>query len=116
MSKEFALDLRLARRKAGFTQRDCAHLLGVNKGRVSALEQGRRLPTIPQICALSLIYGRSFESLFAELLQEAQALLRERWQTLPELKRGYVATFNRQANLKRLEQRLAEDIDYHGGS
>ncbi len=116
MSKEFAMDLRLARRKAGFIQRDCAHLLGVNKGQVSALEKGKRLPTISQICTLSLIYGRSFESLFAELLQEARLILTDRLKTLPELKRGYVATFNRKANLKRLEKRLAEDIEYHGSA
>ena len=49
MSTEFALDLRLARRKAGFTQRDVAHLLGTRKSLVCELEKGRRKPTLTQI-------------------------------------------------------------------
>ena len=114
MSQEFALDLRLARRKAGLTQRDCAHLLGIHKSRVSALERGRRLPTIAQICTLSLIYGRSFESLFEKLLQEARKALRGRIPTLPELKKNYVANFNRAGNVQRLEQRLNAETENHG--
>ncbi|MCB2052416.1 MAG: helix-turn-helix transcriptional regulator, partial [Novosphingobium sp.] len=64
MNTQLALDLRLARRKAGFTQDDAAHLLGVRAPRLSVLEQGRKRPNLVQICTLSLIYGRSFESLF----------------------------------------------------
>lgn len=116
MSNQFALDLRLARRKAGYTQRDCAHLLGIHKGRVSALEQGNKLPTIQQICLLSLIYGRSFESLFAQLLQEARVILRDHLPTLPKLKKAYVQNFNRDANIKRLKQRLADESTFHGSS
>ena len=62
MSTEFALDLRLARKKSGLTQRDCAHLLNVHASKVSALEHGKQLPTLIEICTLSLIYGRSFEA------------------------------------------------------
>lgn len=116
MSNQFALDLRLARRKSGFTQRDCAHLLGIHKSRMSALERGNRLPNIPQICALSLIYGRSFESLFAQLLEEARTILTDRIRTLPKLKRQYVENFNREANIKRLKQRLSAETEYHGSS
>ena len=45
MSTEFALDLRLARRKTGLTQRDIAHLLANQVTLVSELERGKRLPT-----------------------------------------------------------------------
>ena len=73
MSTEFALDLRLARRKAGFTQRDCAHLLAIPTAILAQLESGKRLPSLVQICTLSVIYGRSFESLFGAILNEARA-------------------------------------------
>lgn len=108
MSTEFALDLRLARRKAGLTQCDIAHLLGVHRARIWALEHGRQLPTVQQICTLSVIYGRSFESLFACVLAEASAAVRDRLRTLPALTRPTVVHFNREANLVRLERRLAE--------
>lgn len=116
MSTEFALDLKLARRKAGLTQRDLAHLLGAHQGLVSELEHGRRGPTLPEIVTLSLIYGRSFESLFAEIMRDARRDIRDRLRTLPGDVRSYVGTFNRAGFLKRLEHRLvAEDPD-HGGA
>lgn len=113
MKTQFSLDLRLARRKAGFTQRDCAHLLGVNKSRMSDLECGKRPPTVLQICTLSLMFGRSFESLYSVTLNEARQTLRGRLRTLPPLKRSYVATFNRNTNLARLKERLDESYDSH---
>jgi transcriptional regulator with XRE-family HTH domain len=112
MSTEFALDLRLARRKAGYTQRDVAHLLGVQQSAVSALEHGRALPSIREIVTLSVVYGRSFESLFGEVMTEARKALRDRIRTMPKSARNYVATFNRGSSIKRLSHRLAaEDAD-----
>lgn len=105
------MDLRLARRKAGYTQRDCAHLLGVHKSRISDLERGKRRPTLRQICTLSLVYGRSFESLFAETLRGARSALKGRIPTLPAMRRSYVANFNRDANLARLEKRLVDETN-----
>ena len=64
MSTEFALDLRLARRKAGFTQRDIAHLMGAHQTLVSELERGRQLPTLEQIVTLSMIYGDPLKAYF----------------------------------------------------
>jgi transcriptional regulator with XRE-family HTH domain len=46
MSTDFALDLRVARRQAGFTQEDVARLLGVTQSQISDLEHGRVLPTL----------------------------------------------------------------------
>ena len=116
MSTEFALDLRCARRKAGFTQRDVAHLLGAHQALVSELECGRRLPTLEQIVTLSVIYGRSFESLFAEVMQTARARLRTRILHMPTDVRDYVGTFNREASIERLARRLADDEPNHGGA
>lgn len=116
MTTEFALDLRLARRKAGFTQRDAAHLLGVHQSTISDLERGRLLPTVGQIVTLSLIYGRSFESLFAEAMRDARQELRERLAFVPDSVRAYVGTFNRAGSLERLRQRLVVEDPDNGGA
>ena len=116
MSTEFALDLRLARRKAGFTQRDVAHLLGAHQTLVSELERGRQLPTLEQIVALSLIYGRSFESLFSALMMIARAQLQKRILRMPTGVRSYVGTYNRDASIERLARRLADEHDAYGGA
>ncbi len=113
MSTQFALDLRLARRKAGFTQRDIAHLMGTRKSTISELERGRRKPKLTQIVTMSVIYGRSFESLFAEEMCLAEAALRERIITLPMPPAKLASTFNRDASIERLAQRLrASEREY----
>ncbi len=111
MSTEFALDLRLARRKAGFTQRDIAHLLGAHQSLISELERGHQTPTLEQIVTLSLIYGRSFESLFSQLMGTAREDLRKRIVRMPAAGRSYVGTFNRDASIDRLARRLANEND-----
>ncbi len=116
MSTEFALDLRLARRKAGFTQRDGAHLLAISPSVLSHLESGGRLPNILQICTLSVIYGRSFESLFGSLLNEARRQLRDRILSMPQNVREFAGTRNRAYTIDRLAQRLAEEQDDDGGA
>lgn len=108
MSTQFALDLRLARRKSGLTQCDVAQLTGVNQAAVAKLEKGKRMPTISQVCMFSLIFGKSFESLFAEQLEEAGRQLRANLPGLPAFGPVTPATFNRQSSLQRLERRLAD--------
>ena len=114
MSTEFALDLRLARRKSGLTQRDVAHLLGAHQTLVSELERGRQIPTLEQIVTLSLIYGRSFESLFSALMRTARERLQQRILHMPAGVRSYVGTFNRDASIERLARRLADESDAYG--
>jgi transcriptional regulator with XRE-family HTH domain len=116
MSTEFALDLRLARRKSGFTQRDTAHLLGVQSSRLSDLELGKKLPSLPEIITLSLIYGRSFESLFSAVMGEARAAITGRINGLPDDSRTYVGTMNRAYSLAQLEDRLVDNDNDHGGA
>lgn len=116
MSTEFALDLRLARRKAGFTQRDCAHLLGMSPPILSQMEKGKRLPSLTQICTLSVIYGRSFESLFGTLLASARTALRAKILTMPKDVRSYAGTRNRDDSIERLAQRLADEQGDNGGA
>ena len=114
MSTEFALDLRLARRKSGLTQRDTAHLLALNRSKLSLLETGQRLPNLVQICTLSLIYGRSFESLFGLIMAEAKAALRRRILIMPTQRRTYAGSLNRDHSIERLARSLAEEQDDHG--
>ena len=116
MSTEFALDLRLARRKAGFTQRDVAHLLAVLQSHVSDYERGRIRPGLREIVTLSVIYHRSFESLFSELMAEAKRDLRERVATVPQNVRTYAGTFNRESSLRRLQYRLEAEHADRGGA
>lgn len=114
MSTQFALDLRLARRKAGFTQRDIAHLLGTRKSTISEFEGGKRRPTLTQIVTLSVIFGRSFESLFEGEMRQAEAALRERIITLPVAPMVLVSTFNREAAIERLARRLRQSEQEYG--
>jgi transcriptional regulator with XRE-family HTH domain len=112
MSTQFTLDLRLARRKAGYTQKDIAHLLSSHQSLVSDFEQGREQPNLEQIIELSLIYGRSFESLFAELMDKCQDKLRKRLERLPSMRKRTAETFNRASSLKRLKRSLANPPPY----
>lgn len=114
MSTQFAQDLRLARKKSGFTQGDVAHLLAAQQSIVSDLEQGKISPNLEQIVELSLIYGRSFESFFAVVMDQCRKHLTLRLKNLPSHERQTAHTFNRPASLARLKRRLAETPDYGG--
>ena len=113
MTTEFALDPSQARRKAGYVQSDVAHLMASHQSRISDLEQGRLLPTLSEIVTFSLIYGRSFESLFSMLMDGARRELQARVMTLPKEVRNYVGTFNRAGSIDRLKDRLAEPNGDH---
>ncbi len=113
MSTQFALDLRLARRKAGLTQRDAAHLLALDPAKLSQLERGKRLPTLAEIITLSLIFGRSFESLFGTVMADVRQAIQRRLPHMPKNTRNCVTTVNRDKTLQKLERRLvAEDKDH----
>ena len=108
MSSQFALDLRLARKKAGYTQGDIAHLMDAHQTVVSVLELGKRRPTLTEFIELHLIYGRSFESLFSEVLADCKEHLSVRLATLPAPGRDTMNTFNRPGSLRMLKRRLAQ--------
>ncbi len=109
MIEEFACDLKVARRKSGLTQADCAHLLGVDASKVSNLEAGKCIPTVPEICALSVIYGRSFESLFSEILEDARRTIRERLVEMPVSRSRFMGSFNRTKTIEALQKHLEVD-------
>ena len=105
MKTQFAQDLNVARRKSGLTQQDCAHLLDVHQSTVSRLESGAQMPDIREICTLSLIYGKNFESLFGTVFDQARRSLRAQLSSLPETKAKW-GRLNRVHTLKSLAHRL----------
>lgn len=111
MQTQFSQDLRVARRKAGFTQSDIAHLLDAHQSAVSDLETGHNQPNLEQIISLSLIFSRSFESFYAALMDKQRRLLRQQIKTLPDLQKSTAHTFNRDGSLAKLEAFLLNDTD-----
>ncbi|PHR96903.1 MAG: hypothetical protein COA78_28165 [Blastopirellula sp.] len=109
MYSSFALDLKAARRKSGLSQLDCGHLLGVDQRRISVLETGKSPPTILEICSLSLIYGRTFESLFGSVFCGSRKKLETRLASLPNNGKSWLRNFNRQHAINRIAKRLDDN-------
>ena len=109
MHQAFAHDLRVARKKAGLSQKDCAHLLDLRQQRISALETGEATPTVSEICGLSLIFGKSFTSLFTAEFAVARRFIDERLTTLPVDNRNWLSKFNRTNTLSKIADRIATD-------
>ncbi len=111
MFEEFIFDLKVARKKSGLTQADCAHLIGSSKNIISLIECGQRLPTICELCALSLIYGRSFESFYGDLLGQVRTALADRLRAMPDAPKGWPGSLARRHTLERLTERLAAEAN-----
>jgi transcriptional regulator with XRE-family HTH domain len=109
MFEEFILDLKVARKKSGLTQGDTGHLIGGSNHKISQLERGERPPTIREICTLSLIYGRNFESLFGDVFAQVRRDLSQNLDSLPEPEKQHPGGFNRSNTLEALAQRLQEE-------
>ena len=116
MSNSFALDLKVARKKSGLTQADLAHLLGASRGKISHLERGDSIPTVRDICTLSMVYGKSFESLFAPVFKEITKKLNGRLSSLPDAPKGWLGRFNRRNTLSKLATRINERSAQDHGS
>lgn len=109
MIEDFASDLRVARRKSGLTQADCAHLMGKSAPKICQLETGKRSPSLRDICALSLIYGRSFESLFGAIFGSIRKELAENIATLRDPGPKWPGGFNRTNTLDRIAREILEN-------
>lgn len=70
------------------------------------MEQGKTLPSVPEICTLSLLYGKSFESLFGSMFEEANNTLKFQLTTLPVVSNRWLGRFIRQNTLNKLAARL----------
>lgn len=105
MSKDFTLALKVARRQSGLSQEDCAHLLDTYRVRISRLECGET-PNIVDMCKLSMIYGKSLESLCSEIFREISSELKEKLDTLPQVQEKRSDQFNRSTTISLLATRL----------
>ncbi len=110
MFEEFLFDLRALRKRSGLTQADCAHLLGTSNQTVSQIELGERIPSAREICALSVIFGSSFESFYAENMHIVRSLLTENLESIPGAPEGWLATKPREATLGRLANHLETEL------
>ncbi|WP_299326386.1 helix-turn-helix transcriptional regulator [Parasphingopyxis sp.] len=115
MKTLFAHDLRVARRRAALTQQDISILLDTSIKDVSALEAGKRLPSIVQLTKLAIIFQRNFQSLYAMIFPTAKRELFQQLPSLPETRQGLVNKFTRDNTLKRLEKRLVADLTKRNG-
>ncbi len=107
MKHQFAFDLKVVRRRSGLSQSDCAHLLGRERSHLSKIERGEHLPTVEEVVALAVIFGRSTDSLLAGLAGGVRMDLSHRLETLPHPRAHWVHTFMRQSTLSALAERLS---------
>lgn len=106
MNTEFSLDLRHTRRKSGLSQKEVAFLLEINQSTYSAFERGTSKPSTEQLCALSLIYGKSFQSFFEQFKEDIKPKLANQLSNLPKRTGSSIRLYNRQCTLDRLAERL----------
>ena len=83
METNYALELKVARRRSGLSQKDIAHLLGISRVRVSKLECNLAVPTPDELTTFGLIYSRDFLTLGGPVLPVLCRTLRERLNTFP---------------------------------
>lgn len=112
MYHEFILDLKAVRKRSGLSQEDCAHLIGTSADIFGRIERGERQPSIEEICALQLLFGKTFESFYAACIDGARHRLEENLRTLPLLSAGEGDGPVRDGFLRSLGTRLK---GHHGG-
>ncbi len=111
MLKEFLYDLKSARKRAGLTQSDCGHLVGVSNNVISQIELGQRLPTVRELCALSVIYNQRFDSLYTAILRRVCSDVAVKLASLPEAPHTWLIRHGqrRTRTLARLTKTLQAD-------
>ncbi len=110
MHTQFAQDLCVARRKAGLSTKDIAMLLELSTNDIADLERGNRPPSLLELCKISLVYNRSFESLYGEIRKTAKKELFQQMPSLSSEGGDKASSFNRENTLKRLHGQLIDDL------
>jgi transcriptional regulator with XRE-family HTH domain len=113
--QNFAHTLSVARRQAGLSRTECAHLMGISLSHMSRLERGKADPQVTDFCGVALLFGRTMESLSGPLFAERAREMKERLFDLPEPRRHWLGQFNRTNALERLSDRIDRIIKAHGG-
>ncbi len=116
MSTNYVVDLKVARRKLGLSQDDCATLLGTSRSRYSRIESGKARMGLSEICALLLTFGTPFETIFSMSLAEERAELQDRLHKLPVQAENRQSSFNRAGTLHTLAARLETLENYEYGT
>ena len=106
MIYEYALDLRVARRKSGLSQSDCAHLLGVDPSRLSRLEAGKAKPSIYELSVLCFVFDTPPSGIHNRILATLVQGLGERLSSMPACPDNWPDQLNRQHTLNSLAARL----------
>ncbi len=107
METNYALELKVARRRSGLSQQDVAHLLGISRVRVSKLECGIAVPTPDELTTFSLIYSRSFLTLGGPVMPVLFRTLRDRLETFPNRDSYAGGTSTKADTINGLSKRLA---------
>ncbi len=68
----FGENLRALRRKAGYTQKECARLLGISTSAVGMYEQGRREPDQKLLMKMAETFDVSLDRLLGKLETEVE--------------------------------------------
>jgi transcriptional regulator with XRE-family HTH domain len=113
MHIDFALDLKVHRRKAGLSQSDVAHLLGVHPSKVSLFESGKMLPSLRDIAHFSVVYGKSFEEFFHTFVLKARETIKSRLPSMPAAPKRWLGRFNRQYTIDQIAERLSASETDH---
>ena len=113
MKAPFNLDLKVQRRKSGLSQEDVAHLIGVHPSKISTLEAGKTLPSLKDIAALSVIFGKSFEEFVHSFVQEARKQIGARLPSMPEAPKRWLSHFNRQHTIDAMADQLTDQEKGH---
>lgn len=111
--QEFPQRLLEARRKAGFSQIDCAHLLEVSQSHISRMELGHAKPSVTDLAGASVLFGKTMEILVEPMLVERALVIRRGLYDLPEPQSNWLGRFVRHNNLEKLEARVSRIIDHY---
>ena len=108
MPHDFLYDLKVARKRAGLTQADCGHLLGASNNVISQIELGQRMPTVRELCTLSVIYGDRFDGLYSAIARRVCTDIAVRLASLPDAPRIWLQRHARRRarTLERLTRTL----------
>ena len=116
METPFNLNLKVQRRKSGLSQEDVAHLIGVHPSKISLLEGGRALPSLKDIAALSVVFGKSFEEFVFSFIQEARKKIGSRLPSMPKPPKRWLSHFNRQHTIDAMADQLTDQEKHHEAS
>ena len=106
MIQKLSLDLKLARRRSGLSQADCAHLVGVDASRMSKLESGKAEPSVCELAILSLIFDRPADDFTKGVIVALRGALADRLDSMPSVPQNWRDWHQRSQTLQALSARL----------